>query len=330
MNDLKTIEEATSSIHNLVQQLEREGTVAEWWTEAATENLVKLNEALAALKRMQEQEPVANVRPAVRWFAEQMEVTLQKNDHKGGWAKCSDDYLIARAVEELGELLRSKSNGNVDVAECIDVANMLMMLADNHMHRIGDERATPQPPTAPVVTHLNMDPEASPETKEAVGEVVKAAYAYKPPAAKALTDEEIKRHKPCYHNGRGLVMGGNKLCHHHPSDTGAEIVVAELNKAYQGGMRYARDNGYLSSTPSLSQGLVEAGESLEATMATWPGDWASDKRLAWIWGIVHGRGNAMDEVSQKFKWDTDTVSRLHRLHAAWDAAKSSTPTPPTE
>ena len=42
------------------------------------------------------------------------------------------------------------------------------------------------PTDVPVVTHLNMDPNASQETKDAVKEVIQAAYNHKP-AAKVLT-----------------------------------------------------------------------------------------------------------------------------------------------
>lgn len=42
----------------------------------------------------------------------------------------------------------------------------------------------------PVVTHMNIEPGASNETKAAVAEVVKAAYSYKAP--KVLTDEHYR------------------------------------------------------------------------------------------------------------------------------------------
>jgi len=44
----------------------------------------------------------------------------------------------------------------------------------------------------PVVTHMQMDPSASAETKEAVADVIKAAYAYKPAPTK-LTPEQVER-----------------------------------------------------------------------------------------------------------------------------------------
>lgn len=50
-------------------------------------------------------------------------------------------------------------------------------------------------PTGPIVTHLNMDPNASPETIEAVKDVVRAAYSYKPDEQpeKGLTRSEAQQ-----------------------------------------------------------------------------------------------------------------------------------------
>ena len=45
------------------------------------------------------------------------------------------------------------------------------------------DKGYPKPSqTTPVITHLNMDPNASPETIEAVEDVVQKAYSYKPPS----------------------------------------------------------------------------------------------------------------------------------------------------
>lgn len=35
-------------------------------------------------------------RPAVVWFAQQMETKLQENDHKAGWAGLSDAWIMNR------------------------------------------------------------------------------------------------------------------------------------------------------------------------------------------------------------------------------------------
>jgi hypothetical protein len=44
------------------------------------------------------------LRPVVRWFAEQMEAALRRNDHKGGWHECDPVALARRVGQELKEL----------------------------------------------------------------------------------------------------------------------------------------------------------------------------------------------------------------------------------
>ena len=90
------------------------------------------------------------IRPEVLWFAEQMEITLRKNDHKGGWSedKCSMNYLHERLHEELGELtyatgLSGQGTKEKIIEECTDVANFAMMIADRILSQInpeGDEK----------------------------------------------------------------------------------------------------------------------------------------------------------------------------------------------
>ena len=46
------------------------------------------------------------LRPEVRWFAEQMELQLRANDHKGGWQNDHHQTLIGRLQEETAELQR--------------------------------------------------------------------------------------------------------------------------------------------------------------------------------------------------------------------------------
>ena len=72
------------------------------------------------------------VRPAVRWFAEQMESALRRNDHKSGWRGDSHDALLARLYEECLELGQAcKDQSPTIIAEAADVANFAMMIADN-------------------------------------------------------------------------------------------------------------------------------------------------------------------------------------------------------
>lgn len=72
------------------------------------------------------------LRPAVRVFAEAMEVRLRENDYKGGWGKtrCSIDYLERRLVQEFVEYMGNKAceTGNNPEGECVDIANFAMML----------------------------------------------------------------------------------------------------------------------------------------------------------------------------------------------------------
>ena len=87
------------------------------------------------------------LRPAVRWFAEQMEAALRKNDHKGGWTSMTYSRLMSRVDDETRELFlaldRMKTmNGDEDVIkEAADVANFAMMIADNQGPRLGPDAA---------------------------------------------------------------------------------------------------------------------------------------------------------------------------------------------
>lgn len=103
---------------------------------------------LSELEAQPQQEPV--LRPAVLWFAQQMEAKLRANDHKSGWEGMSWEDLIYRLRDETIELgsLFDKSTGKVlggsndIIKEAADVANFAMMLADNYGPRIG---STPSP-----------------------------------------------------------------------------------------------------------------------------------------------------------------------------------------
>jgi hypothetical protein len=75
-------------------------------------------------------EPVV-LRPAVQWFAEQMELALGDNDHKGGWTSCTPYWLLRRLRGETQELEREvKKRGHLIVREAADVANFALMIAD--------------------------------------------------------------------------------------------------------------------------------------------------------------------------------------------------------
>ncbi|MNP62673.1 hypothetical protein D3C76_1579730 [compost metagenome] len=74
-------------------------------------------------------EPI-RLRPAVKWFAEQMELTLRRNDHKGGWQNCSLHYLHEKLDEEVSGLYQTQTDKET-IKEATDVANIAMMIADN-------------------------------------------------------------------------------------------------------------------------------------------------------------------------------------------------------
>jgi len=83
-------------------------------------------------------------RAEVRWFAEQMELTLRANEHKGGWQNCNHDYLMSRLHEEVEEIHELEGVEDIDpqaiVRECADVANFAMMIADNERGRLSQPR----------------------------------------------------------------------------------------------------------------------------------------------------------------------------------------------
>lgn len=103
------------------------------------------------------------LRPVVQWFAEQMELKLRENDDKGGWHDDSKHGMLVRVVEELAELVDEmypeakarvdfgyavrdllRAGSTIDrwgpflrcrgssrtLGEAVDVANMVMMVAD--------------------------------------------------------------------------------------------------------------------------------------------------------------------------------------------------------
>lgn len=76
-------------------------------------------------------------RPAVRWFAGEMERKLARNDHKTHWSHATHEYLIRRLKEELAELEAEYRAGNMHsmASEAVDIANFAMMIADNAINQ---------------------------------------------------------------------------------------------------------------------------------------------------------------------------------------------------
>ncbi|ARF70707.1 hypothetical protein B7C51_24855 (plasmid) [Paenibacillus larvae subsp. pulvifaciens] len=75
------------------------------------------------------------LRPEVQWFAEQMELKLRENDHKGGWADCLIEHLLRQVPREYRELLKALLWDDLPdevIREAADIANYAMMIADRH------------------------------------------------------------------------------------------------------------------------------------------------------------------------------------------------------
>lgn len=76
-------------------------------------------------------------RSVVQWFAQEMERKLQENDYKGGWQGESPFRFANRIHDEWGELADAlfrfhtkPSNADAVIAECADIANFALMIAD--------------------------------------------------------------------------------------------------------------------------------------------------------------------------------------------------------
>lgn len=80
-----------------------------------------------------------SVRPAVKWYAERMEETLRRNDHKGGWKRCDLQYLSMRLTQERKELsdaIASKDPERI-INETTDISNFALMIADKFGNNYG-------------------------------------------------------------------------------------------------------------------------------------------------------------------------------------------------
>lgn len=108
--------------------------------EKETELLKVTNDIVDKLR--DEVEKYRNLREPVQWFAEQMELTLKRNDHKGGWQDCSMDWLIDRLYQEAKmlwiQVVRSDPVEEKIIKESTDVANIAMMIADNARRKINN------------------------------------------------------------------------------------------------------------------------------------------------------------------------------------------------
>jgi NTP pyrophosphatase (non-canonical NTP hydrolase) len=80
-----------------------------------------------------------DARPEVITLARAMEERLRANEAKGHWAGCTFGYLFTRLHEELSELSNAMAFEHESPEqvwrEAADVANFVMMLADNYQRQ---------------------------------------------------------------------------------------------------------------------------------------------------------------------------------------------------
>jgi hypothetical protein len=67
--------------------------------------------------------------------------------------------------------------------------------------------------------------------------------------------------------------------------------------------------------------IADVRRSLESAVVFDPEDWGATNRLAWIYGICVGWGEALPEVVARHNWSPETVARLQRLHEAFTTLK---------
>lgn len=64
------------------------------------------------------------------------------------------------------------------------------------------------------------------------------------------------------------------------------------------------------------EGMPHWAKSLRDSMVFWTGDWSSNPKLAWTWGIIIGWDDeCLSELSNRFDWDPSQVALLKRLRA---------------
>ncbi len=93
--------------------------------------------ATEALDKIMEEIDKENkiLRPALRWFAEEMETDLIKNDFKGGWLDGRLEYYRGKAIDHTLKITPFEARKVVGkeyiIKRCIKAANYLMMIAHN-------------------------------------------------------------------------------------------------------------------------------------------------------------------------------------------------------
>jgi hypothetical protein len=74
----------------------------------------------------------------------------------------------------------------------------------------------------------------------------------------------------------------------------------------------------LYTFPASNVEIHNCLESIECAIAFDVRDWSSDRRSAWIYGIVFGWDEeSFDELSKQYGWDNADKIRLADLHRQW-------------
>lgn len=63
-------------------------------------------------------------------------------------------------------------------------------------------------------------------------------------------------------------------------------------------------------------------QSLHDVIALSSRDYSTNHRDAWVYGIVIGWGDAIDEVANKHGWSPETIERLKNMHIVYERIKS--------
>jgi len=86
------------------------------------------------------------LRPALRWFAQEMEEDLRKNDFKGGWLDGELNYYRDKALENLKKLediesmkFETNKDKGYAIERCVKAANYTMMIAHNFIEELRKE-----------------------------------------------------------------------------------------------------------------------------------------------------------------------------------------------
>lgn len=86
---------------------------------------------------------------------------------------------------------------------------------------------------------------------------------------------------------------------------------------------------YAAEAETVNGDLHAALTSLRSTMAHNSRDWSTDRADAWLYGVVCGWDDVLDDVAAEHGWDPASVARLRAMHAAVEAVTEGTARPST-